>query len=146
MKRILFLLLAGSLLSANAQNFTGKTDVRFKHQLLQDKQQVEAKSKTASTIIYKALLQLTDEKYFAELTSAGIKTGALIGTIVTAEFSYEQAMFLLQQSWVSRMELAQKLVTRNTKVREHLRADKVYDGLLNDGKVYTGKGVIVGGV
>jgi minor extracellular serine protease Vpr len=144
MKRILFLLLAGSLLSANAQNFTGKTDVRFKHQLLQDKQQVEAKSKTASTIIYKALLQLTDEKYFAELTSAGIKTGALIGTIVTAEFSYEQAMFLLQQSWVSRMELAQKLVTRNTKVREHLRADKVYDGLLNDGKVYTGKGVIVG--
>ena len=42
------------------------------------------------------------------------------------------------------MERAQKFVTRNTKVREHLRANKVYDGLLNDGKVYTGKGVIVG--
>jgi subtilisin family serine protease len=144
MKQILFILLSGVVINAAAQQFYGKTDVHFAHRLRQDKIQVEAKNKAAASVSYKALIELSSEAYIDELTRSGISIGSRIGNIVTATFTYEQAQYLLAQPWVLRMELAKKLVSHNAKVREHLRADKVYQGLLNDGKVYTGKGVLVG--
>lgn len=145
MKRTFFLLLlCGVFSTIKAQYKPGKTDVYFTQRLNQDKVQVEAKQKNASAVTYKALIELSSETYADELVRSGIVIGSRIGNIVTATFTYEQAQYLLIQPWVLRMELAKKLVSHNAKVREHLRADKVYQGQLNDGKVYTGKGVLVG--